>query len=64
VASDDQILEADVNELSDRLQGGIATCRSVVANYRSLLMSDDLAAASQMDGICDTAPPASAEQQD
>lgn len=35
--------ESDLNELSEQLQGGIETCRSVIANYRSLLIEDQAA---------------------
>ena len=32
--------EADLGELSEELKGGIETCRSVIANYRSLLIDE------------------------
>jgi hypothetical protein len=37
-------LYADLEELNERLQSGIETCRSVVANYRSLLADEQLGA--------------------
>jgi hypothetical protein len=37
-------LHADLEELNERLQSGIETCRSVVANYRSLLADEQLGA--------------------
>lgn len=33
--------EADLNEVNSQLDQGLQTCRSVVANYRSLLSGDD-----------------------
>ena len=36
--------QPDLGELSDQLQDGIETCRSVIANYRSLLTDEQLAA--------------------
>lgn len=32
---------ADVNEVNSQLQDGIQSCRSVVANYRTLLFGAD-----------------------
>ena len=46
--SDEQLPpeKADVNEVSSQLQDGIQSCRSVVANYRTLLSGADRAASS------------------
>ena len=46
--SDEQLPpeEADVNELSSKLLDGIQSCRSVVANYRTLLSGADHRASS------------------
>ena len=37
---------ADVNEVNSQLQDGIQSCRSVVANYRTLLSGADHEASS------------------
>ena len=37
-------IRTDVDEVSERLQGGIETCRSVIENYRSLLTDTQPAA--------------------
>ena len=35
-------LHTDLDGLSERLQDGIETCRSVIANYRALLSDEQL----------------------
>lgn len=47
----------NADEVNERLQGGIETCRSVIANYRLLLMDKQLApTASEADGSAVNAP--------
>jgi hypothetical protein len=41
--------EGDLDELHDRLANGLESCRSVIANYKSLLTSDQLEAAAETD---------------
>jgi hypothetical protein len=50
--------EADVDTLSERLQDGIQSCRSVIANYRSLLTESPIEAPPTVNGA-DEAPDSS-----
>jgi hypothetical protein len=40
IVTDRKLPEAEVDAVSEQLQDGIQTCRSVIANYRSLLTND------------------------
>ena len=49
-------LHTDLEGLNERLQSGIETCRSVVANYRSLLADEQLVAGAPVaEGAVDAA---------
>jgi hypothetical protein len=50
--------QTDLSELSEQLQDGIETCRSVIANYRLLPAEEPVAAkASRKDSVEDDLPP-------
>ena len=49
--------DAELSDLNQRLKGGIETCRSVIANYRSLLTNDEpLDLATTNDGSAEEGP--------
>jgi hypothetical protein len=43
--------EADLDEVNARLTDGLQTCRSVVANYKSLLTTNDATAANDDENL-------------
>ena len=43
--------EADLDEVNTRLTDGLQTCRSVVANYKSLLTANDGTAANDDENL-------------
>jgi hypothetical protein len=42
--------ETQIDDLNERLSAGLETCRSVVANYKSLLAGDAVAVEQDADG--------------
>lgn len=60
MSGEEEPREADYQEVNLRLNQGLQTCRSVVANYRTLLTSHDADAANDDDpGASESARPAS-----
>jgi hypothetical protein len=43
VSGENSASETHIDDVNERLSAGIETCRSVVANYRSLLANDQAA---------------------